>query len=92
VSVSMRADGSHAWEARHQQDPSTFSRRCDCDAPRDAQRATDLDEALVPCGLRSTQRSVLDSIARAGRPTMGELAASLVLDRSALAYNIKPLE
>jgi hypothetical protein len=36
VSVSMRADGSHAWEARHQQDPSTFSRRCDCDAPRDA--------------------------------------------------------
>jgi DNA-binding MarR family transcriptional regulator len=50
------------------------------------------DEALVPCGLGSTQRSVLDSIARAGRPTMGELAASLVLDRSALAYNIKPLE
>src|SRR6266403_6018048 len=42
------------------------------------------DEALVPCGLRSTQRSVLDSIARAGRPTMGELAASPVLDRSAL--------
>jgi DNA-binding MarR family transcriptional regulator len=34
----------------------------------------------------------LDSIARARRPTMGELAASLVLDRSALAYNIKPLE
>jgi hypothetical protein len=34
----------------------------------------------------------VDSIARAGRPTMGELAASLVLDRSALAYNIKPLE
>jgi len=44
------------------------------------------DEALVPCGLRSTQRSVLDSIARAGRPTMGELAASPVLDRSALGW------
>jgi DNA-binding MarR family transcriptional regulator len=47
---------------------------------------------LAPCGLRSTQRSLLNSIARAGRPTMGELAASLVLDRSALAHNIKPLE
>jgi DNA-binding MarR family transcriptional regulator len=50
------------------------------------------DEALKPCGLRSTQRSLLVSIARARRPTMGELAASLVLDRSALAHNLKPLE
>jgi DNA-binding MarR family transcriptional regulator len=50
------------------------------------------DEALAPCGLRSTQKSVLDSIARASRPTMGEVVASLVLDRSALAHNIKPLE
>jgi DNA-binding MarR family transcriptional regulator len=50
------------------------------------------DEALAPCGLRSTQKSVLDSIARAGRPTMGEIAASLAFDRSALAHNIKPLE
>jgi DNA-binding MarR family transcriptional regulator len=50
------------------------------------------DEALAPCGLRSTQRSLLVGIARAGRPTMGELAASLVLDRSALAHNVKPLE
>jgi DNA-binding MarR family transcriptional regulator len=41
---------------------------------------------------RSTQKSMLDSIARAGRPTMGDVAASLVLDRSALAHNIKPLE
>jgi DNA-binding MarR family transcriptional regulator len=30
-------------------------------------------------------------IARAGRPSMGELADSLVLDRSALAHNLKPL-
>jgi DNA-binding MarR family transcriptional regulator len=50
------------------------------------------DEALAPCGLGSTQKSVLNSIARAGRPTVGEPAASLVLDRSALAHNIKPLE
>lgn len=50
------------------------------------------DAVLAPCGLRSTQRSILIHIARAGTPTMGDLAASLVLDRSALAHNLKPLE
>src|SRR5258706_1398537 len=50
------------------------------------------DDALAPCGLRYTQKAVLDGMERAGRSTMGELAASLVLDRSALAHNIKPLE
>jgi|SRR5579859_1190740 len=50
------------------------------------------DAILAPSGLRSTQRSLLIHIARAGTPTMGELAAALVLDRSALAHNLKPLE
>jgi DNA-binding MarR family transcriptional regulator len=50
------------------------------------------DSVLTPCGLRSTQRSILIHIARAGSPTMGDLAAALVLDRSALAHNLKPLE
>ncbi|WP_158928296.1 MarR family winged helix-turn-helix transcriptional regulator [Acidisphaera sp. S103] len=50
------------------------------------------DAVLAPCGLRSTQRSILMHIARAGTPTMGDLAAALVLDRSALAHNLKPLE
>jgi DNA-binding MarR family transcriptional regulator len=50
------------------------------------------DAVLAPCGLRSTQRSILIHIARAGSPSMGELAESLVLDRSALAHNLKPLE
>lgn len=50
------------------------------------------DSVLAPSGLRSTQRSLLVHIARAGTPTMGELAAALVLDRSALAHNLKPLE
>ena len=68
--------------------------RCNVTAIRRAMRRVSqiYDEALAPCGLRSTQRSLLNSIARAGRPTMGELAASLVLDRSALAHNVKPLE
>ena len=47
---------------------------------------------LAPCGLRSTQRSILIHIARAGTPAMGELAIALVMDRSALAHNLKPLE
>src|SRR5262249_44749650 len=47
---------------------------------------------LAPVGLRSTQRSILIHIARAGQPTMGDLAVALVLDRSALAHNLKPLE
>src|SRR5580704_15335757 len=66
--------------------------RCNGTAIRRAMRRVSqiYDEALALCGLRSTQK--LDGIARAGRPTMGELAASLVLDRSALAHNIKPLE
>ncbi len=50
------------------------------------------DAVLAPSGLRSTQRALLIHIARAGAPGMGELAAALVLDRSALAHNLKPLE
>ncbi len=50
------------------------------------------DTVLAPSGLRGTQRSIMMHIARADRPTMGELAAALVLDRSALAHNLKPLE
>jgi len=55
------------------------------------------DAVLAPTGLRGTQRSILIHIARAqmteaGSPSMGALAAALVLDRSALAHNLKPLE
>ena len=50
------------------------------------------DAVLAPCGLRSTQRSLLLHIARAAMPTIGDLAAALVLDRSALAHNLKPLQ
>lgn len=50
------------------------------------------DTTLAPCGLSTAQRSVLVHIERAGSPTMTELAYAMVLDRSALARNIKPLE
>jgi DNA-binding MarR family transcriptional regulator len=50
------------------------------------------DVVLAPCGLRSTQRSILMQIARSQVPSMSELATALVIDRSALAHNLKPLE
>jgi DNA-binding MarR family transcriptional regulator len=42
--------------------------------------------------MKSTQRSIMMQVARFGAPTVSELAAMLVLDRSALAHNLKPLE
>ncbi|NDL63899.1 MarR family winged helix-turn-helix transcriptional regulator [Acerihabitans arboris] len=50
------------------------------------------DAALAPIGLRSTQRSILRQINNAGELSMSELAEALVLDRSALNHNLKPLE
>jgi DNA-binding MarR family transcriptional regulator len=68
--------------------------RCNNTALRKATRRVSqlYDSILAPTGLRSTQRSILLNIARFGSPTMGQLAASLVLDRSALGHNLKPLE
>ena len=68
--------------------------RCNNTALRKATRRVSqlYDSVLAPTGLRSTQRSILLNIARFGSPTMGQLAASLVLDRSALGHNLKPLE
>ena len=68
--------------------------RCNSTALRKAARNVSqlYDAALSDSGLRSTQRSILLHIARAGRPLMGELAEKLVLDRTALSHNLKPLE
>ncbi|WPB55042.1 MarR family winged helix-turn-helix transcriptional regulator [Xylophilus sp. GOD-11R] len=58
-----------------------------------SRRVTQLyDTALAPSGISVAQRSVLVHIQRAGSPTMSELAYAMVLDRSALARNIRPLE
>lgn len=52
------------------------------------------DTAIGAAGLRSTQFSVLSELyARAKQPpTLAELAEVLVLDRSALGHNLRPLE
>lgn len=50
------------------------------------------DTVLAPCGLRVSQHSILVHIRLAENPSMTDLARALVLDRSALAHNLKPLE
>jgi DNA-binding MarR family transcriptional regulator len=67
---------------------------CNCTALRKATRRVSqlYDSALEPCGLRTTQRAILNHIARTGTPPIGELAEALVMDRWALTHNLKPLE
>ena len=68
---------------------------CNCTALRKATRRVSqlYDSALEPCGLRTTQRSILMQIARSGNPPpLGELAEALVMDRGALTHTLKPLE
>ena len=68
---------------------------CNCTALRKATRRVSqlYDSALEPCGLRTTQRSILMHIARARMPpALGELAEALVMDRGALTHTLKPLE
>ncbi|MFI4868659.1 MAG: MarR family winged helix-turn-helix transcriptional regulator [Steroidobacterales bacterium] len=76
--------------------PGASSTPCNAAALRKAQRRlTQLyDTALEGCGLRSTQLTILVELAgRAGQPpTMAELAVALVMDRSALGHNLRPLQ
>ena len=50
------------------------------------------DDALRPVGLTQGQFSLLTSLNRAERPTIGDVAALLALDRTTLTANLKPLE
>jgi DNA-binding MarR family transcriptional regulator len=52
------------------------------------------DGALAPSGLRTTQYAILSELERRSKkpPTMRELADAMVMDRSALGHNLRPLE
>jgi DNA-binding MarR family transcriptional regulator len=67
---------------------------CNCTSLRKASRRVSqlYDAILAPCGLRATQRAILNHIALSETPSVGALAADLVLDRGALAHNLKPLQ
>jgi DNA-binding MarR family transcriptional regulator len=93
VSVKQARDGRIGPRVKLEM-PKLEPGRCNVTALRKATRHVSqlYDEMLAPCGLRATQRAILIYIARGGTPSMGELAAALVLDRTALNHNLKPLE
>ena len=70
---------------------------CTCGSLRKASRRVSqfYDTALAPIGIKSTQYSILSEIERGsvqGPLTMCELAAAMVMDRSTLGHNLRPLQ
>lgn len=70
---------------------------CTCGSLRKASRRISqfYDSALAPLGIKSTQYSILSELERgaaAGSVTMCELAAAMVMDRSTLGHNLRPLQ
>ena len=79
------------------QTPTPFAAeavRCACFNLRKAARAVTqaYDAALEPSGLRATQFSLLVAVASLGAPTVGGLAEAMVMDRTTMTRNLRPLE
>lgn len=69
---------------------------CTCGSLRRASRRISqyYDTVLAPLGIKSTQFSILSEVARSGPQapvTMCVLAAAMVMDRSTLGHNLRPL-
>lgn len=54
--------------------------------------ANHYDDVLAPSGLKGTQFTLLNAIVLADSPTITELAQLLLLDRTTLSRNLKPLQ
>ena len=93
VGITEQGRGEAIMPRRMESDEDS---QCSATAMRKAtRRMTQLyDDALAPAGLRSTQYAILEELHRKADapPSMGELAEMLVLDRSALGHNLRPLE
>ncbi|HWI26912.1 MAG TPA: MarR family transcriptional regulator [Stellaceae bacterium] len=50
------------------------------------------DHFLAPSGVRGTQFSILARLRRSGAVTISEMAEAMVMDRTTLARNLKPLQ
>ncbi len=74
-------------------DAAAEAKICACFSLRKAARAvTQLyDATLRQSGLRTTQFTLLLTLSRAGPVTIGTLAERLVMDRTTLTRNLKPL-
>lgn len=71
----------------------TTPHNCTCLGLRKAARAVTqmYDEALRPAGLRPSQFSLLFAVDHVGTSGISDLAGMLVLDRTTLTRNLKPL-
>jgi len=71
-----------------------ISQTCAVNALRKAERAATqiYDDALRPTGLRITQLNVLTAIRKLEPISVKKLARSIVMDRTTLTRNLKPLE
>lgn len=67
---------------------------CACFNIRKAARVItqNFDEIMQPSGLRATQFTILVMIASSDAATMSELADKLVMDRTTLTRNLRPLQ
>ncbi|MEX0936230.1 MAG: MarR family winged helix-turn-helix transcriptional regulator [Pirellulales bacterium] len=86
----MESENNHAVRDKYRR----AAERCACFHFRKASRAvTQLyDEVLQPTGLRSTQLVILIAISLHEQISPARLARELVMDRSTLVRNLKPLE
>ena len=73
---------------------STNPAACNCLALRQATRHVTqfYDQCLTPAGVRATQYSILARLDRKGPLTINALAAELVMDRTTLGRNVRPLQ
>jgi DNA-binding MarR family transcriptional regulator len=86
----MLKSGAFAVSAESQANLS----ECNCLAVRQAARyVTQLyDRHMAEAGLRTSQYGILARLQRLGPMTINELAGELVMDRTTLGRNIRPLE
>jgi DNA-binding MarR family transcriptional regulator len=85
--------GAHQRDALRQQIAETTAECALANLRRAARAVTRLfDEALAPAGLRSTQFTLLATVAGAGVVGVTDLAEQLGMDRTTLARNLGPLE
>ncbi|MAZ44669.1 MAG: MarR family transcriptional regulator [Legionellales bacterium] len=70
------------------------NQQCSCFNLRKAARAVtqSFDHALEPMGIRATQFTLLVTMASVSARTLTEMASVLVMDRTTLTRNLKPLE
>src|SRR3984893_13144036 len=75
-------------------DTAIPSPECNCLALRQATRHVTqfYDQCLAPCGLRTTQLSILAKLKRLGPLTINALPRELVMDRPTLGRTMLPLE